>query len=73
MISDQGIDELKSFASKVGLNPSWIITDALVPHFNINPKNRAIVIAAGAKPVSRKEYIDLLRTISQRMIYRKAG
>ncbi|MGE5353990.1 MAG: DUF4031 domain-containing protein [Acidobacteriota bacterium] len=65
MISDNGVDELKSFVCKLGMNPAWIKYDSLIPHINVYPNNRVRAIEAGAKPVTRQEYLQLLVRISQ--------
>ncbi|HEX2866529.1 MAG TPA: DUF4031 domain-containing protein [Ignavibacteriales bacterium] len=65
MISDNGPDELKNFVKGLGMNPAWIRVDSLVPHINVFPNNRVRAIEAGAKPITRQEYLQLLARISR--------
>lgn len=56
MTSDTGAEELKSFAASIGLTVRWFQPKSH-PHFDLSPRWRAKAIAAGARPVTFREYL----------------
>lgn len=58
MITDGNIEELHQFAGKIGLKRSWFQGPPKHrhAHYDLTPHKRAAAIAAGAKPITLKEF-----------------
>lgn len=66
MISDTSILELIDFAVSIGLKEKWIQypKNKISPvHFDLTKKRRAEAIRKGAKELSRKEFVTLIREL----------
>lgn len=67
MISDESKAELVSFAEGIGLNPLWIRASGTPEeHFDITEKVRERAIGEGAKAVSSREFVGIIRTKRER-------
>jgi hypothetical protein len=53
-------EELHLFAKKLGLRRSWF-QDGRIGHYDLTRKKRAKAIAFGAKEITTREYIDMLK------------
>lgn len=56
MVSNESVDELISFAKKIGLREEWLQT-SVVHHFDLRPSKRRMAIHHGAREVSRKTLV----------------
>ena len=57
MISDCDRTELLSFAASLGIPWAWC-QEGPQPHFDLSPRLRARAIAAGARAMDRREFVD---------------
>jgi hypothetical protein len=61
LVSDGDEAELHELAARLGLRREWYQARARRPHYDLPPDRRARAIALGARPVSSRELIGLLR------------
>lgn len=54
------VDELRTFARRIGLSASWIQGSDSIPHFDLTPARRAAAVAAGAREIDRRQTVDLI-------------
>jgi hypothetical protein len=57
------LDELHSFASKIGLRRQWFQGSASYPHYDIKLAVRTRAIQLGAVPGSRKQIIECAKKL----------
>lgn len=57
LLSDCSVGELLDFGRSIGLPLSWFQAVRAHPHFDLSPRWRARAIAAGARPVGRREFV----------------
>jgi hypothetical protein len=55
LATDGPIEELHSFAKKIGLRREWFQEHRLAPHYDLTPRRRARALRAGAVEVSARE------------------
>ena len=61
--SDQGEDELRAFAQRIGLPTRWL-QRRTVPHFDLTRGMRARAVAAGAIELAdRREIVDVIERV----------
>jgi len=65
LIADS-IHELHDFAIKIGLKPNWFQEKPEKPHYDVKGMMRKRAIESGAKEISTKEIIKVLRENYQR-------
>ncbi|MCK5609879.1 DUF4031 domain-containing protein [Candidatus Pacearchaeota archaeon] len=63
MYSDKGTGELLNLAEEIGLKAKWIHNSRGFFHFDIMPGKRKIAIEKGAKELTRKESVYLIREL----------
>ncbi len=61
LIADS-VDELISFAAKLGLKPEWMQTDN-TPHYDLDARGRETALSLGAIPLKRRDFVLKLREI----------
>jgi hypothetical protein len=61
MATDGPLEELYSFAERMGLSRSRLQHHRLVPHYDLRPSGRERAIALGAVEVSSKELLRRTR------------
>lgn len=59
MIADT-LDELHAMAAKIGLQRSWF-QDGVRPHYDVALAKRAVALMFGAKSVTSRELVNILR------------
>jgi len=52
LTTDEGVDVLHAFASKIGLKRGWFQDHPIAPHYDLTPKRRELALAAGAIEMS---------------------
>lgn len=57
------LDELHSFASKIGLRRQWFQSSASYPHYDVKLAVRAKAIQYGAVPGTRKQIIECAKKL----------
>jgi hypothetical protein len=60
LISDESVEDLRSFALSIGLPTHWMQPGSY-PHFDLSPNWRRRAIAAGARPVDRVAFVAAMR------------
>ena len=60
--SDQGEDELRAFAQRIGLPTRWL-QRRTVPHFDLTTAWRANALVGGARELSNRDAAKLWRTM----------
>jgi hypothetical protein len=66
MVSDQGLEELRSFAQAIGL-PAWWFQKGSIPHFDLSPSLRTRAIRHGAVAVDRRGFVEATRRLRARL------
>jgi hypothetical protein len=66
-LTADSLDELHSFARRVGLRRGWFQGGSIVPHYDLTPKRREVAIAEGAVFVpARKQALARIEARRQR-------
>lgn len=66
MWSDTGVEELKVFAERIGMNENWFQDHKVLPHFDLTPGRRYIAIEHGAKERDVKDFLrDQMRIANE--------
>ena len=58
LATDGDLDELHTFARRIGLKRSWFRAHPLPPHYDLTAAKRARALNAGAVPVSSQDLVD---------------
>lgn len=58
MVTDGGEDELHAFARRIGMRRDWFQGD----HYDLTPTRHALALAAGAKEITRRALVAILRS-----------
>lgn len=68
LISDESVGELLEFAKSIGLATAWFQHRGLraMPHYDVSPGFRARAIAAGARAVDRRGYVEAISRFRER-------
>ncbi len=61
MITDGNIQELHDFATKIEMKREWFQDHPRHPHYDLQPNKRALAISCGAKSVTGKELVMIMR------------
>ena len=64
LTDDENHDNLHEFASKLGLKREWYhnrISNVRTSHYDLYPSKRKKAIAMGAKPISTKEFLNIIK------------
>ena len=59
------LDELHSFAEKLGLKRTWFQSKASYPHYDITTKTREVAVRMGARRGTRQQIIYCARKLKQ--------
>lgn len=62
LISDSSVDELHRFAVGIGLRHEWFQDHPLRPHYDLMKNKKKKAVEAGAKKVSSREIVEILRS-----------
>ncbi|CAO3308152.1 DUF4031 domain-containing protein [Pseudomonas asiatica] len=62
------LDELHTFAHKLGLRRSWFQSNTLYPHYDVTTSVRARALAMGAHGADRKKIVSCARQMRSEMI-----
>lgn len=54
------VEELKTFAAKIGLKPEWFQNHATLPHFDLTANMRSKAIIAGAVAIDRHKVREIM-------------
>ncbi len=65
------LDELHSFASRIGIRREWFQSSASYPHYDIKLAVRAKAIHLGAVPGTRRQIIDCAKSLKMEYEMRK--
>lgn len=57
----QDLEELHTFAGKIGMKRSWFQNDSDHPHYDLTPARRALAVQAGAKEVDFQTAVAIIR------------
>jgi len=55
------VEELKEFATRLGLHPSWFQNKPELPHFDLTTRMRQKAVRMGAVELNRKKFLKLTR------------
>lgn len=55
MMSDEGMEELHTFAANIGLRRSWFQDHPSHPHYDLRPSKRRLALQNGATEIEGKE------------------
>lgn len=68
LMSDESIRELLEFAKSIGLPIGWFQhkSPGSLPHFDVSPGWRAKALAAGARAVDKRGFVDGMRRYRDR-------
>jgi hypothetical protein len=58
------LDELHSFAAKIGLKHSWFQNHD-VPHYDLTESKRVLAIKGGAIALETKEFVRKMRSVEK--------
>ena len=58
------LNELHAFAASIGVKPHFFHKKSKYPHYDITEQQVQTAIAAGAKPVSSRELVEFVRTLT---------
>lgn len=58
LISDSSATELLDFGRRLGIPLAWFQHRGTIPHWDLSPRWRARAIAAGARPVDRRRFVE---------------
>lgn len=72
LFSDTSIEELEEFASKLGLNPSWIQRGEFV-HYDLTDNMRARALRLGAENISWRNLATMLEQSHMRIPPHNSG
>ncbi|AYG47263.1 DUF4031 domain-containing protein [Pseudomonas sp. Leaf58] len=69
------LDELHSFADRLGLKRSWFQSKTLYPHYDVTKSVRSRALAMGAKGADREQIVSCAKRMRSEMIqlYRAAA
>ncbi|MDI2141302.1 MULTISPECIES: DUF4031 domain-containing protein [unclassified Pseudomonas] len=69
------LDELHSFADRLGLKRSWFQSKTLYPHYDVTKSVRTRALAMGAKGADREQIVRCAKRMRSEMIqlYRTAS
>lgn len=59
MVADT-LEELHAFAKRLALKRAWFQPSSY-PHYDLTPNKRALAVRLGAKELSNKEFVQLIR------------
>ena len=57
------LDELHEFAQKIGVKPHFFHKTPMMPHYDINAKQQAEAVQAGAKEISSRDLVPLAKAM----------
>jgi len=57
------IDELHSFADRLGMRRSWFQDDPKLRHYDLTAKRRAVAVRLGAVELDRREFVAKARDL----------
>lgn len=66
MVSDESIEELRAFASSLGIPLYWLQAYAGIEFFNLSPRQHAKAVADGAQGCTARELVDHYRRSRRR-------
>lgn len=68
LISDESVEELHTFAQRIGMRRSWaqLPPKASSPHYDLTPTRRMAAIAAGAVEADRSDFVAALHRFRKR-------
>lgn len=61
MISDRSTEELHTAAKQAGISKHWFHNSKRFPHYDLREEDRNKVLAQGAKEVSSKDLVRILK------------
>lgn len=69
------LDELHSFADRLGLKRSWFQSKTLYPHYDVTKSVRSRALAMGAQGADREQIVSCAKRMRSEMIqlYRAAS
>lgn len=65
MVADS-LEELHEFAHELGLKPQWFQGGTFTPHYDVNKTKRRLAVEKGAKEITQREAVAILRCWRER-------
>lgn len=62
-MSADSIEELHAAAAAAGINRCWFHSGARWPHYDVTGPQREVVLAQGARAVSDRELVGILKSV----------
>jgi hypothetical protein len=66
LITDGAMDELHAFADALGVERRRLHAHRTLPHYDLTPELRERAVALGARPIDRRQLVELLRLVRAR-------
>jgi len=61
MFTDGDVTELHALAVAIGMKRAWFQDDSVLPHYDLNPKRRAIAVVSGAVECDKRKTVEVMR------------
>ena len=73
LLSDESVEELLSFADKLGMKREWFQSKASFPHYDVSLSIKKKAVELGAKEINIREVLGVMKSFREKQSVIQTG